>query len=149
MDNYILLLLLLFRVSVRNESTDTSSNSLKEEEIIPVTNSTLIEDHTPINYNNSPQRSLSEPVDATLRAHSYSCPDAHANESLRARVWELESQLENTMNDRILLKSLLQESCYSEWCHLETLRKKAEEDVAKAQKVVRKDTPTFNTPAYV
>ena len=71
-----------------------------------------------------------------MRGRSYSSADAHESESLRLKVWELESRLEATITNRIVLKSLLQEACHSEWTHLETLRGRAEEEVVKAQRVV-------------
>ena len=105
-------------------------NSIDEgEETAPPTRQ-LSTASDPLGVNSSP---LGE---SPVRGRSYSCADAHENESLKLKVWELESSLEATISNRIVLKSLLQEACHSEWTHLETLRGRAEEDVVKAQRVV-------------
>ena len=80
--------------------------------------------------------SLNPHLAEEVRTHSFSLDDAQENVNLKQKIWTLESQLETVLSDRIVLKSLLQEACYSEWSHLESLRKKAEEEVLKAQKVV-------------
>ncbi len=167
MYSYITVLLLLLFVNISNirqESTD--SNSLKEDESpsLPslttppsltsspslTTPSSLV---SPMTTNSTqdtsgigPERSQSEPNGRWAR--SYSLNDAHENELMRTRISELESTIESMMNDKKILKTLLQNSCHSEWLHLEAIRKKAEEEIIKAQKVVGIiiDTPTLTDP---
>ena len=57
---------------------------------------------------------------------------------LHKKVLSLESQLENTRTNIGLLQELLQESCKREWEHLDLRKRMAEEQMTKAQKVVRK-----------
>lgn len=92
---------------------------------------------------------MSEPVGIGLRDRSYSMNDANENETLRMKIWELECQLQANGNDRIALKSLLQKSCYFEWSHLESSRKKAEDEVVNAQKIVSESCGLQNNDMYV
>ena len=131
----------------RIESTDSSTDMDDHKQLEPTTVPSSVTSSLDSSMNSladgNQQQRLSQSSIASApveygggRGRSYSCNDAQENEALRLKIWELESQLEVTANDRIALKSLLQESCYSEWSYLETLRKKAEEDVVNAQKVV-------------
>ena len=57
---------------------------------------------------------------------------------LRTRVQTLEAELDINRSNMDLLQRLLQESCRREWEHLEVRKRMAEEQMAKAEKVVRK-----------
>lgn len=75
--------------------------------------------------------SLQDPESSLFRAHE-------EIEVLHKKVLSLESQLENTRTNISLLQELLQESCKREWEHLDLRKRMAEEQMTKAQKVVRK-----------
>ena len=55
---------------------------------------------------------------------------------LRHRMWLLENQLLATGTNNHALQALLQEAYQREWEHLEGRKKNAEEEMAKAQRVV-------------
>lgn len=55
---------------------------------------------------------------------------------LRQSLWSLESQLEASKTDDHLLQTLLQDAYQQEWENLKGRKQSAEEEMAKAQRVV-------------
>ena len=73
------------------------------------------------------------------KSQSISCSDDDVfqeNESLKLRIWSLETQLSNADTNKASLRELLLQSSQQEWNYLESIKKVAEEDVIGAQKVV-------------
>ena len=76
--------------------------------------------------------SVQDPESSLYRAHE-------EIDILHRKVLTLESQLETTHSNMGLLQGLLQESCKKEWEHLDVRKRRAEEQMTKAQKVVSEE----------